>query len=70
MNESDIEKMAVSNIEAAYDQQHDYGSLAEAMESYWGNAQCTLEESGITTKESFEIVDRAFTAEIAKLFKA
>lgn len=66
MNALQIEKMAISSIESAKDQQFDYDSLQDALDSYRNNAIETLVDLGIGTNENFEIVNQVFDAAGAK----
>jgi hypothetical protein len=61
------QEIGISNAEGAFDQANDYGTLEDAIASFWDNVQDTLVEEGILTEETFAAAERAFDARVAQL---
>ena len=61
------QKIGISNAEGAFDQAYAYGTLEDAIASFWDNAQDTLIEEGILTDETLREAQAAFDARVALL---
>jgi hypothetical protein len=59
--------IGISNANMAFDQANDYGTLEDAIASFWDNVQDTLAEEGILTDETHAEAERAFDARVAQL---
>jgi hypothetical protein len=61
------EAIGISNANMAFDQANDYGTLENAIASFWDNVQDTLTEEGILNNETFAEAEHAFDTRIAQL---
>jgi len=61
------QQIGIANAEEAFDQQHEYACLENAVDSYFGNMKDTLIEQRILTDETFAAALRAFDARVAAL---
>jgi hypothetical protein len=61
------QEIGISNANMAFDQANDYGTLDNAIASFWDNVQDTLAEEGILNNETFAEAEHAFDTRIAQL---